>query len=77
MTRTMILPREGATWRRLTPGVYENHHLLCPTHGRTVPSGDGLTASCGCTPVIQWATVSHGEAEMFTGDTLGLGRRHA
>ena len=62
----------------MIPGVYENHHLLCPVHGRIVsdPAEPGR-ASCGCTPHIAWETVSHGEAEMYSArsDQLGVGRR--
>jgi len=59
------------------PGVYENHHLLCPVHGRTTPSEIEGIASCGCTPHIMWEIESHGEAEMYSArsDQLGVGRR--
>ncbi len=56
-------------------GVYENHHLLCPVHGRTTPSSDGKTL-CGCTPQILWKVVSYGESEMHSDDNLGIGSRY-
>ena len=61
-------------------GVYEQHHLLCPVHGRTVKDEASGRASCGCTPWIWWEIPQgvRGAPEVDERiDNLGLRERRA